>query len=62
MTLSWHLKLTNVHQERRLWVAPALQVFSGDICGHVRQYCRLSGLFMFWRSLPQHPQVLPTPV
>ena len=21
-------------RERRLWVAPALQAFSGDICGH----------------------------
>jgi hypothetical protein len=37
--------------EGHLWVAPALQVFSGDIRGHFRQYCRLSGLFMFWHCL-----------
>ncbi|MEP3301844.1 MAG: hypothetical protein ABJO05_07735 [Roseibium sp.] len=36
---------------RRLWVAPALQVFSGDMRGHFRQYCRLSGLCMFWHCL-----------
>lgn len=34
-----------------LWVAPALQAFSVDVCGHFRQYCRLSGLFMFWHCL-----------
>ena len=34
-----------------LWVAPALQVFSVDVCGHFRQYRRLSGLFMFWHCL-----------
>ena len=34
-----------------LWVAPALQVFSVDFCGHFRQYRRLSGLFMFWHCL-----------
>tara|TARA_R100000365_G_C2741680_1_gene70327 strand:- start:1754 stop:1939 length:186 start_codon:yes stop_codon:yes gene_type:complete len=37
--------------ERHLWVAPALQAFSVDVCGHFRQYCRLSGLFMFWHCL-----------
>ena len=36
--------------ERHLWVAPALQAFSGDVCGHFRQYRRLSGLFMRWCS------------
>ncbi|WP_188078386.1 hypothetical protein [Aquicoccus porphyridii] len=36
----------NLHaDEWRLWVAPALQEFFGDFCGHFRQYCRLSGLF-----------------
>ncbi|WP_299893214.1 hypothetical protein, partial [uncultured Ruegeria sp.] len=31
--------------QRHLWVAPALQAFSCDFCGHFRQYRRLSGLF-----------------
>jgi len=38
-------------RERPLWVAPALQAFSGNFCGHFRQYRRLSGLFMFWHCL-----------
>jgi hypothetical protein len=33
-----------------LWVAPALQEFFGDFCGHFCQYCRLSGLFVWWCS------------
>lgn len=36
--------------ECRLWVAPALQVFSVDFCGRFCQYCRLSGLFVRWCS------------
>ncbi|QDY71420.1 hypothetical protein [Qingshengfaniella alkalisoli] len=36
--------------KRHLWVAPALQAFSGGICGHFCQYCRLSGLFVWWCS------------
>ena len=36
--------------ERPLWVAPALQEFFGDFCGHFCQYCRLSGLFVWWCS------------
>jgi len=39
---------------RHLWVAPALQVFSGDVCGHFRQYRRLSGLFV-WRHCCHWP-------
>lgn len=36
--------------ECRLWVAPALQEFFGDICGYFRQYRRLFGLFVRWCS------------
>jgi hypothetical protein len=33
-----------------LWVAPALQEFSVNLCGRYCQYRRLSGLFVRWCS------------
>jgi hypothetical protein len=39
------------HGEGRVWMAPALQAFSGDICGLFSQNSRVSGLFMFRHCL-----------
>jgi hypothetical protein len=35
----------------RVWMAPALQAFSGDVCGLFSQNSRVSGLFMFRHCL-----------
>jgi hypothetical protein len=34
-----------------VWMAPALQAFSGDVCGLFSQNSRVSGLFMFRHCL-----------
>jgi hypothetical protein len=39
------------HVEGPVWMAPALQAFSGDICGLFSQNSRVSGLFMFRHCL-----------
>ncbi|MFT5651905.1 MAG: hypothetical protein ACI9TZ_003402, partial [Yoonia sp.] len=39
------------HDQGRVWMAPALQAFSGDICGLFSQNSRVSGLFMFRHCL-----------
>jgi hypothetical protein len=51
--LSCH-SLRHVHVfyvEGPVWMAPALQAFSGDICGLFSQNSRVSGLFMFRHCL-----------